>query len=117
MARRHRPSSIDKLDPKLQTALADLRRQGRTVTEITEHLVKLGAEVSRSAVGRHIKSMAEIGEEMRRAEHTARFLVEEFGEETDERVARANMRILQKGNRLSITPVDPAEYAFIVKHL
>jgi len=29
----------------------------------------------------------------------------------------ANMRILQKGNRLSITPVDPAEYAFILKHL
>ena len=29
----------------------------------------------------------------------------------------ANMRILQRGNRLSITPVDPAEYAFIVKHL
>ena len=29
----------------------------------------------------------------------------------------ANLRILQKGNRLSITPVDPAEYAFIVKHL
>ena len=29
----------------------------------------------------------------------------------------AHMRILQKGNRLSITPVDPAEYAFIVKHL
>lgn len=29
----------------------------------------------------------------------------------------AGMRILQKGNRLSITPVDPAEYRFIVKHL
>ncbi|MDP2057566.1 MAG: EVE domain-containing protein, partial [Thiobacillus sp.] len=29
----------------------------------------------------------------------------------------ANMRILQQGNRLSITPVDPAEYTFIVKHL
>ena len=29
----------------------------------------------------------------------------------------AAMRILQKGNRLSITPVDPKEYAFIVKHL
>ena len=29
----------------------------------------------------------------------------------------ANMRILQKGNRLSITPVDPAEYQFIVKQL
>lgn len=29
----------------------------------------------------------------------------------------ANMRILQRGNRLSITPVDPADYAFIIKHL
>ena len=27
----------------------------------------------------------------------------------------AQMRILQKGNRLSITPVDPKEWAFIVK--
>ncbi|HYP68438.1 MAG TPA: EVE domain-containing protein [Thiobacillaceae bacterium] len=26
----------------------------------------------------------------------------------------ANMRILQKGNRLSITPVDPKEYEFIL---
>jgi len=31
--------------------------------------------------------------------------------------ALANMRILQRGNRLSITPVDPAEYTFIVKKL
>ena len=29
----------------------------------------------------------------------------------------AHMRILQRGNRLSITPVDPREYAFIVSHL
>jgi predicted RNA-binding protein with PUA-like domain len=29
----------------------------------------------------------------------------------------ANMRILQRGNRLSITPVDPAEWTFIVKRL
>ncbi|HYP68269.1 MAG TPA: EVE domain-containing protein, partial [Thiobacillaceae bacterium] len=26
----------------------------------------------------------------------------------------ANMRILQKGNRLSVTPVDPKEYEFIL---
>jgi len=29
----------------------------------------------------------------------------------------ANLRILQKGNRLSITPVDPAEWKFIVEKL
>lgn len=28
-----------------------------------------------------------------------------------------NMRTLQRGNRLSITPLDPAEWAFIVKRL
>lgn len=93
--KKRQPSSIDRLDPRLQSVLADLRRRGRTVTEIHEHLSNLGADVSRSAIGRHVKTMAEIGEEMRRAEHTARFLVEEFGEATDERVARANMRILQ----------------------
>jgi len=25
------------------------------------------------------------------------------------------MRILQRGNRLSITPIDPAEWAFVLK--
>jgi predicted RNA-binding protein with PUA-like domain len=29
----------------------------------------------------------------------------------------ASMRVLQKGNRLSITPVDPAEWKFIVEEL
>jgi predicted RNA-binding protein with PUA-like domain len=29
----------------------------------------------------------------------------------------ARMRILQRGNRLSVTPVDPDEYDFIVRHL
>jgi predicted RNA-binding protein with PUA-like domain len=31
--------------------------------------------------------------------------------------ALANMRTLQRGNRLSITPVDPAEWKYILKHL
>ncbi|MFN3884955.1 MAG: EVE domain-containing protein [Rhodocyclaceae bacterium] len=29
----------------------------------------------------------------------------------------AHMRVLQRGNRLSITPVDPAEWDFIIKNL
>jgi len=29
----------------------------------------------------------------------------------------ATLRILQKGNRLSITPIDPAEWNFIMKIL
>ncbi|NBB17033.1 DUF3486 family protein [Caulobacter sp. SLTY] len=95
--KKRQPSSIDRLEPELQEALAALRRQGKTVTEIHAGLVAMGAEVSRSAVGRHVKSMAEVGEELKKTEAMARFLVEEFGENPDERMARASMRILQGG--------------------
>ncbi len=37
--------------------------------------------------------------------------------ELREHPALENMRILQKGNRLSITPLDPKEYEFILKIL
>lgn len=92
---KRQPSTIDRLAPELRETIARLRREGRTVTEIHDHLQQLDAGVSRSAIGRHVKTMAEIGEEMRRAEQMARFVVEEFGEDADERVGRANMRILQ----------------------
>lgn len=37
--------------------------------------------------------------------------------ELRERPALADMRVLQRGNRLSITPVEPAEWEEIVQHL
>jgi hypothetical protein len=95
MAPRRQPSTIDRLPPEIRDSIAGLRRQGRTIDEIMAHLAALDVDVSRSAVGRHVKSLAEIGEDMRRSETMARFVVEQFGEETDDRVGRANMRILQ----------------------
>lgn len=90
-----RPSTIDRLPEEVRATIADLRRSGRTLDEIMDHLRQLQVGVSRSAVGRHVKSLAEIGEQMRRAETMAKFVVERFGEDTDDRVGRANMRILQ----------------------
>ncbi|HEY3696523.1 phage protein Gp27 family protein [Phenylobacterium sp.] len=92
---RNIPSSIDRLPAEIRDQIAGLRRDGRTLDEILDHLRQLDAEVSRSALGRHVKSLAEIGESMRRAETMARFVVDRFGEDTDERVGRANMRLLQ----------------------
>lgn len=89
------PSSIDRLPEEIQAEIGRLRRQGRTIDEILSHLKDLDVEVSRSALGRHVKSMAEIGEEMRRADTISRYVVERFGEESDDRVARASMKILQ----------------------
>ncbi len=96
MAPRRQPSSIDKLPPEIRDLIARLRQdQGRSIDEILDHLRQLDVEVSRSALGRHVKSMAEIGDSLRRAETMARFVVDKFGEDSDERVGRANMRILQ----------------------
>lgn len=73
--------------------------------EILDHLKALGVEPSRSALGRHVKSLADIGESLRRSETMAKFIVEKFGDDTDERVGRANMRILQ-GALLDILTED-----------
>jgi hypothetical protein len=102
---RNMPSSIDRLPPEVRDAIAKLRRDGRTIDEILDQLRQLDVEVSRSALGRHVKSLAEIGESLRRSETMAKFIVDRFGEETDERVGRANMRILQ-GALLEILTED-----------
>ncbi|MDP1962403.1 MAG: DUF3486 family protein [Reyranella sp.] len=94
-AARRQPSTIDRLPEAVRDRIAQLRRDGRTIDEIMEALERLGAEVSRSALGRHVKTLAEVGDDMRRAETMARFVVDRFGEDSDERVGRANMRILQ----------------------
>lgn len=92
---KRQPSTIDRLPDRLKDLLGQLMREGRTITEIHDHLRQLGADVSRSAVGRHVKSMAEVGDELRRAGSMAKYIVDEFGAETDERVGRANIAILQ----------------------
>ncbi|MCX7586552.1 phage protein Gp27 family protein [Phenylobacterium sp. 58.2.17] len=92
---RQTPSSIDRLPDEIRDMIADLRRQGRTIDEILEALRPLDVEVSRSALGRHVKSLAQVGDQLRRAETMAKFVVEKFGDEPDERIGRANMRILQ----------------------
>jgi hypothetical protein len=94
-ARVSQPSSIDRLPEPVRERIAQLRRAGRTIDEILDHLKTLDVEVSRSALGRHVKTFAEVADEMRRANAMSKFIIDEFGEETDERVGRANMRILQ----------------------
>lgn len=97
MAPRNRPSSIDRLPPPVQESIAHLRRQGRTVDEILQHLEGLDLDKvpSRSAVGRHVKSLAQIGEQLRRSDSMAQFIVKEFGADTDDRAGRASIAILQ----------------------
>lgn len=110
MARRphkkHRPSSIDKLLPDLQALIGNLRDQGRTIDEIRAKLLELDVEVSRSALGRHVKSLAEAQVMMQRSRQMAEALVKEFGAEPDDKMARLNIELAHGMLMRLMTSVD-----------
>lgn len=91
--KRNRPSTIDRLLPDLQALIGQLRNQGRTIEEIRLKLLELDVEVSRSALGRHVKSMAEAQVTMQRSRQLAEALVKEFGAEPDDKMARLNIEL------------------------
>ena len=89
-----RPSSIDKLPEEVRETVGRLRAQGRTIDEIMAHLRQMDVEVSRSAMGRHLKGMAAASERMRNSRNMAVALVERFGETTDNKLARLNLELM-----------------------
>lgn len=89
-----RPSSIDRLPGEVRETIARLRERGRTLDEILAHLAALDVEVSRSALGRHVRSMAKIGERLRRSRVLAEALIREHGDAPESKAARVNIEIL-----------------------
>jgi hypothetical protein len=92
MARR--PSSIDRLPAEIREAIGRLREHGKTVDEILDHLRTLEIEVSRSALGRHVKGMAAMGERLRRSRAMAEGLARQLGETPGDKMARLNIELL-----------------------
>ena len=91
-----RPSSISKLPEEVRLEIGRLRQNGRTIDEIMRHLRQLDgiAAVSRSAVGRHIKGMAKLGERIRRSREVAEALVKELGETPESQSARIGVELV-----------------------
>ncbi len=88
------PSSIDKLPTEVRELIGRLREGGRTIDEIMGKLAELDVDVSRSALGRHVKGLAEVGEQLRRSREIATALVSRFGEDADNRVGRLNIELM-----------------------
>lgn len=93
MARR---SSILRLPPEIRTSIGALWEEGHTLDQILEHLGKLrvDVEISRSALGRHTKHLAKMGERLGRSRIMAEGLARELGEKSGEQVARLNIELL-----------------------
>lgn len=94
MARRHQPSTIDRLPKELRELIGELRRNGRTIDEILGKLRELDVDVSRSALGRHVAKLADIAERMRHSRAVAEALVSQFGDQPDNKLARVNLELM-----------------------
>ena len=89
--------------------------------------------MSRSALGRHVKGLAQVGEQMRRSREIATALVGRFGDEPDNRIARLNIELMHgvvmstitaaaeaaEGENGEAQPVtlDPEQVMFLSKSL
>lgn len=92
---RHRPSSIDRLDPEIKRLISDLRiEHGWTIDEIRAKLAELGKPVSRSALARHTKSIEEIGAELRHSREMAKQLVESAPIGDDAKIEQLNLELM-----------------------
>lgn len=93
--RRRRPSSVDRLDPQIKDMIGKLRiDQGWTIDEILQKLKALDANVSRSALGRHVKSLEEIGAQLRHSREVANALVAQLGEAPEDKTAELNIELM-----------------------
>lgn len=92
--RREVPSSIDRLPEEIRAEVGRLRVQGRTIDEILAHLQGMDVDVSRSALGRHVKRMGTARERMKHSREMATALVSQFGDQPDNQLARLNLELM-----------------------
>lgn len=94
MAKRNTPSSIDKLPPEIRELIGRLRiEQGISIDAIHAKLMELDVAVSRSALGRHVRSLAEVAEKMRRSREISESL-SRVSNRSDNKMLRGTLELL-----------------------
>jgi hypothetical protein len=102
-----KPSTIDKLGPEIRDLIGKLRiEHGWTIDEIRDHLMTLGAKPSRSALGRHIKSIEEVGAQLRHSREIALALVAQVGDAPEDRMADLNIELMHSMILRLVTATD-----------
>ena len=127
-----RASSIDRLPEDVQALIGTLRQRGWTIDQIHAHLTDLLDKApSRSAVGRHVKGLAQLGERLRRSRQVAEALVEQLGDAPESRSNRLALEVCHSaildlfmraddaevGEAGGAGPVGDAETAMLAKAL
>ncbi len=87
-------SSIDKLPKEVRDRIGALRESGCTIDDILKKLAELDVDVSRSAVGRHVKKIDDIGKKLRETRQIADALVSQFGDRPENKMMQLNIELM-----------------------
>ena len=90
-----RQSKVRRLPPEIREKIGALIDQGRSLDEIKAALDQLGADVSRSALGRYKQHLDRVGEKLRRSREVAEALVAKLGAGPESKTLRLNVEMLQ----------------------
>ncbi|MEL7784072.1 phage protein Gp27 family protein [Citromicrobium bathyomarinum] len=97
--RKNTPSSIDKLEPEVRELIAHLRiDKGYTIDEVKRAVeAEIGKEraPSRSALGRHVRQLADVSADLRETQVYAEALAKEAGGKTGTQLLDMNTQLLQ----------------------
>ena len=91
------PSTIDRLDPEVRELIAHLRiNKGWTIDEIRLRLAAMQLEdvPSRSALGRHVRGLADVSADLRQTQVYAEALAKEAGSKNAGQLLDVNAQLL-----------------------
>jgi len=99
-AKKHQPSSIDRLGRDMVEWVGRRRDEGASIDEIHAELNALPGlqeadiKISRSAIGRHVRSLADIGERMRRSRELTESLARVGDRAAGNKMLRGTMELV-----------------------
>lgn len=128
--KRHQPSTIDRLEPEMRELIAHLRiDKGWSIDQIKERLAKVEqVEVSRSALGRHVRDLADVAAQMRDTQIYAEALAKEVGDADEGKMLSLNAQMLQAnmfrlmlaeqdGEGVQLAPKDAKAISEVLRNL
>lgn len=124
-----RPSTIDQLDPEIRSLISELRiDHGWTIDDIRTRLKDMGQTVSRSALGRHVRTIEDMGAEIRETQIYADALAREAGNVNQSQMLDLNAQFLQAnmfklmlaakdGEAVQLSPKEAMEFSGALRNL
>ena len=130
--KKNTPSSIDKLDPEIRELIAQLRvDKGYSIDKIRAALIaEIGREQapSRSALGRHVRHLADVSADLRETQIYAEALAKEAGTKTGAQLLDMNSQLLQAnmfklmlaekdGEGIVLSPKEAKEFSEALRNI